>query len=129
LSLSGVLTNPQAALKKKRFVFAHARWEKFVAGLVAFLLAITGLATFYRFGVAHRPHVRRRAWAGALVAMVAWIVISWAFGAYVGSLGQYALFYGSLAAVAVLLFWLYLSSFALLIGAELNAQLEGVRDR
>jgi membrane protein len=46
----------------------------------------------------------------------------------VSSLGNYALYYGSLAAVAVLLIWLYLSSLALVFGAEVNAQLEGVRD-
>jgi membrane protein len=61
--------------------------------------------------------------------MSAFLLVSWAFGAYVSSLGSYALFYGGLAAVAVLLFWFYLSSLALLLGAELNAQLEGVRDR
>jgi membrane protein len=46
----------------------------------------------------------------------------------VGSLGRYTLYYGSVAAVAVLLVWLYLTSWSLLIGAELNAQLEGLRD-
>ncbi len=55
-------------------------------------------------------------------------MVSWAFGNYAVSIGDYALYYGSLAAVAVLLVWLYLTSLTLVIGAEVNAQLEGLRD-
>ena len=56
------------------------------------------------------------------------MLVSWAFEAYALSIADYALYYGSLAAVAVLLVWLYLTSLALVLGAEMNAQLEGVRD-
>jgi membrane protein len=91
-------------------------------------LGLSGMATFYRFSVEHPKGVRRRAWPGAFVAMTAFLVVTWGFGAYVSQLGSYALFYGGLAAVAVLMFWFYLSSLALLLGAEVNAQLEGVRD-
>jgi membrane protein len=92
--------------------------------LLAVGLAV--LAAFYRYGVEHPAGVRRRAWPGALVAVLAWLVVSWGFGNYVISLGKYAVYYGSLAAVAVLLVWLWLTSLALLLGAEVNAQLEGV---
>lgn len=99
-------------------------------GLIGVLLTlgVSGMAGFYRFSVEHPKGVRRRAWPGAFVAMTAFLVVTWGFGAYVSQLGSYALFYGGLAAVAVLLFWFYLSSLALLLGAEVNAQLEGVRD-
>ena len=90
-------------------------------------LGLSGLASFYRFSVEHPAGVQRRAWPGAFVAMTAFLVVTWGFGAYVSQLASYALFYGGLAAVAVLLFWFYLSSLALLLGAEVNAQLEGVR--
>ncbi|MBK6461378.1 MAG: YihY/virulence factor BrkB family protein [Myxococcales bacterium] len=97
-------------------------------GLGAFFaFAVCGVAIFYRLAVAYPIGVRRRIWPGAVLAIVLWLVISWAFGLYVGSLGQYTLYYGSLAAVAVLLVWFWLTSLALLIGAELNAQLEGAR--
>jgi membrane protein len=85
------------------------------------------LAGFYRFAVEHPAGVRRRVWPGAAAAIVWWLVVSWAFGAYVVSIADYALYYGSLAAVAVLLVWLYLTSLALVLGAEVNAELEGVR--
>jgi membrane protein len=103
-------------------------WEKLAVLLAFTLTALTGLATFYRVAVRHPAGVRRRVWPGALLAFTAWLVVSWGFGAYVSSLGRYALFYGSVAAVAVLLIWFYLTSWSLLIGAELNAQLEGLRD-
>ena len=64
---------------------------------VLLTLGLSGLASFYRFSVEHAPGVRRRAWPGAFVAMTAFLLVSWAFGAYVAQLGSYALFYGSLA--------------------------------
>jgi membrane protein len=62
------------------------------------------------------------------VAVGLWILISWGFGLYVRTLTDYAVFYGSLAAVAVLIVWLWLVCLAILVGAELNAQLAGLRD-
>jgi membrane protein len=92
------------------------------------LAAVGGLAAFYRLSVTHSRRVQRRALPGALLAVVLWIVVSWGFGLYMRSLVNYTVYYGSLAAVAVLLVWLWLMSLAILVGAELNAQLEGLRD-
>ena len=89
---------------------------------------MAALAAFYRFSVKHSARVARRVVPGAGLAVMLWLVASWAFGLYVSTLADYAAFYGSLAAVAVLLVWLWLTSFAILVGAELNAQLEGLRD-
>jgi membrane protein len=61
--------------------------------------------------------------------VVFWLIVSWAFGAYAVSVSAYALYYGSLAAVAVLLVWLYLTSLSLVLGAEVNADLERVDSR
>jgi membrane protein len=102
--------------------------ERSAALAVISLLGVAGLAAFFRFAVVHPPGVRRRAWPGAFVAFASWLVVSWGFSEYVSSLASYALFYGSVAAVAVLLVWFYLTSWSLLIGAEVNAQLEGLRD-
>jgi membrane protein len=115
-------------VKRRMNRLLEAPFEKWSLALVVLVLGVCGLAAFYRFAVEHPKGVERRAWPGAFVAMTAFLLVSWGFSAYVSSLSSYALFYGGLAAVAVLLFWLYLSSLALLVGAELNAQLEGVRD-
>ena len=99
-----------------------------LALLLSIAGAISGLGAFYWVSVSHTKRVRRRVFPGAALALGLWLVISWGFGLYVRTLSNYAVFYGSLAAVAVLLVWLWLTSLAILVGAELNAQLEGLRD-
>lgn len=100
-----------------------------VIGAIASLaIAIGGLSAFYRFAVSHKRSVKRRVLPGAVVAVALWVIVSWGFGVYVQSLTNYTVYYGSLAVVAVLLVWLWLVSISMLIGAELNSQLEGLRD-
>jgi membrane protein len=62
--------------------------------------------------------------SGAILATVFWLLASIGFSFYVENFGSYDKTYGSLAAVIILLFWLYISAFIILIGAELNGQLE-----
>lgn len=104
------------------------RWHR--QGIILIFAAIStlGLATFYRVAIVHPPGLRRYVWPGALAAMFFWGIASWAFGTYVRTLGNYALYYGGVATVAITLLWLYLTSLAFLIGAEVNAQLEGIRE-
>jgi membrane protein len=61
---------------------------------------------------------------GGVVATVLWVVASLAFSFYVSHFGNYNKTYGALAGVIILMFWLYLSAFVVLVGAELNAQLD-----
>jgi membrane protein len=81
------------------------------------------LASFYRFAVEHARRAKRRVWPGTIAALACWLGVSWGFGAYATSMADYAVFYGSLAAVAVLLVWLYLTSLSLIVGAEVNTLL------
>ena len=103
-------------------------WQRFGVLIVLIAMLCGGLATFYRTAVAHPPGIRRRVWSGTIVALLLWALVSWAFGTYVKTIAHYAVFYGSLATVAVTLLWFYLTSLALLVGAEVNAHLEGMRD-
>jgi membrane protein len=118
----------QHARSATKIAATRAPWERMLAVLVVMAVSLAGLAALYRFAVQHPPHVRRRSWPGATLAVVTWLLVSWVFASYATSLGRYAAYYGSLAAVAIVLVWLWLTSLALLLGAELNAQLEGVRD-
>lgn len=102
--------------------------ERALAAAISLAAIAAGLALFYRVAVSHSKKVKRRVWPGALLAVALWVVISWAFGVYARSLATYAVYYGSLTAVAVTLLWLWLTSLTILVGAELNAQLEGLRD-
>jgi membrane protein len=61
---------------------------------------------------------------GGILAVLVWVVASAGFAVYVANFGAYNKTYGSLASVIIFLVWLWLSNTALLLGAELNAELE-----
>jgi membrane protein len=60
---------------------------------------------------------------GGVLAVVMWMVVSAAFGLYVANFGSYNKTYGSLGAIVIFLVWLWLSNAAILLGAELNAEI------
>ena len=95
-----------------------ARW------VVLALLVLVALAVVYRFAPDRtNPRWRWLSW-GAVVALVLWLLGSVGFSFYVDNFGKYNQTYGALAAVIILLLWLYLSAFAVLLGAEFNAETE-----
>ncbi|HEX2396981.1 MAG TPA: YihY/virulence factor BrkB family protein [Solirubrobacteraceae bacterium] len=61
---------------------------------------------------------------GGIFAVVLWVIASAAFAFYVASFGSYNKTYGALAGVIIFLVWLWISNIAVLLGAELNAELE-----
>lgn len=61
---------------------------------------------------------------GAIVATVVWLIASIGFSIYSSTFGNYAKTYGVFAGIVVLLFWLWLSMYAILLGAEINAESE-----
>ena len=65
---------------------------------------------------------------GAVLAILTWVLASVAFGFYIGNFGKYNATYGSLGGIIVFLLWLWLTNIALLLGAELDAELERVRE-
>jgi membrane protein len=74
------------------------------------------------------PNVRQPGYRwvspGGLVAVVLWIVASAAFAFYVANFGSYSKTYGSMAAVIIFLIWLWITNLVMLLGAELNAEVE-----
>jgi membrane protein len=88
---------------------------------------VPAMFSFVAFLVLYRlvPHARTRVadvWPGALVATVFFEVVKNGFSLYVANFGRYDVIYGSLGAVVALLFWMYLSAVALLIGAEVACE-------
>ncbi len=61
---------------------------------------------------------------GSIAATILWLIATLLFGLYVGSFANYNATYGSLGAVVVLMMWLWVSAYAILIGAEINAEAE-----
>ncbi len=97
---------------------ALVRWP------VLLIMVMLVLAVIYRYAPSRRqPRWRWVSW-GAVAAAILWIVGSVLFSIYVTHFAHYDRSYGSLGAVVVLLLWLYLSSYSVLLGAELNAEIE-----
>lgn len=112
-----------------RFVRAGGEAEgapvgRMIAAVFGVLSATTALAGFFRIGV-HRPHVKRRVWPGAALTVAIGGIASFLFVLYAQHLAKFSIYYGSLTAVAIVLAWLWIWCGALLVGAELNALLEG----
>jgi membrane protein len=108
-------------------LLAHG-WQRVGVLVVFFVVSTAALAAFYRTATLRSRAVRHRVWPGAIVAIASWALVSWGFATYVATIADYAVFYGGLAAIAVILLWLYLTSLALLVGAEVNANLERARE-
>ena len=98
-----------------RVLFGVLRWP-FLAAVM-----LLGIGLLYRFAVEKGA----RGWlgfltTGALVAALGWVVASGLFAAYTASFASYGKTYGALASIVVLLLWLWLSSLAILVGAEID---------
>ena len=78
----------------------------------------------YRFAPSREEPRWRWVTPGALLAAGLWLVASLAFSFYVSNFGAYDAYYGTLGGVVVALLWFYISAYAVILGAELNAELE-----
>lgn len=87
-------------------------------------LALLGLAILYRYAPSRDEPKWRWVSPGAIAAVALWIAGTAAFSFYVGNFGSYNETYGALGGVIILLTWLWLSAFIVLMGAELNSEIE-----
>jgi membrane protein len=97
---------------------------KIAEWFVALCFVILAFALIYYYG----PDLKEQHWywitPGALVGVVLWLGVSFAFRIYLHFFNNYSKTYGSLGAVIILLFWLYVTGFAFLIGGEINSEIE-----
>jgi membrane protein len=103
-------------------VWWTVQWPILIGGL---LLAF---AVIYYLG----PNVKHPKWSflsfGSVFAVLIWLIASGAFAFYASRFGSYNKAWGSLSAVVVMLTWLWISSVALLLGAEINSEAERSRE-
>lgn len=126
LAFTIIVTGPEAG----RWLAGWLGWPdafdtvwRLVRWPLTFALATTGIAiVFYYAPDADQDWV----WItpGSIATTLLWIAFSLAFRLYVTRVGDYAATYGALAGAAILLLWLYFSGLALLIGGELNSEIE-----
>jgi membrane protein len=95
-----------------------ARWRALA------MLCLAALAMLYRFAPCRRAAKWRWVSPGAVVATVLWLVGATGFSFYVAHFPSYNQTLGLLGTIMMLLTWSYLTAFAVLLGAELNAELE-----
>lgn len=108
--------------------FGFASHQRTLIRAGSFLLLVAavmgGLALLYRYG----PDRKRPRWAwvtpGSIVATVIWVAASALFSYYVAQFATYDATYGPLGTVVAVMMWFYVTAYAVLLGAELNAELE-----
>jgi len=91
--------------------------------IVVILSMVFIFGTLYRYAPTKKMNWRNVI-PGAVFTSVGWIIVSLAFSYYVNNLSNYSRLYGSLGAVFVLMIWLYLTAIILILGAEINSELE-----
>ena len=101
-----------------RVALEALRW---VVLLVVLMIA---LAVLYRLAPDRDDPKFKWTSVGAVVAVVVWVLASVVFSLYVNNFGSYGKTYGALAGIVILLTWLWLSVVAILLGAEVNAEME-----
>lgn len=105
-----------------QWVWGIARWP------IAFCAILLFASLVYYLG----PNKEQRSWKwvtpGSIVGGLLWLLLSGLFAVYVTYAGNYTRTYGTLASGVILLLWLNYSAFALLFGAELNAELDRQAD-
>ena len=101
-----------------RTAWSVGRWPVLV-GIAVVLLSLL-------FWIAPNVKQPRFRWltVGGFVALVVWTIVSFGFGLYVANFGSYDKTYGSLGAIVAFIVWLYLSNSALLLGVEVNAEVQ-----
>ena len=99
-------------------VIAWMKWPVFA------VLTMIGLSVLYRYGPAREDAEWAWVTVGSVVATLLWMAGTIAFTIYVQNFGSYNETYGTIGGVIILLTWLWLSSFIVLAGAELNSEIE-----
>jgi membrane protein len=127
--LGGMLMLFLVAVVPPLFEWLHLGGVMRILGeVLRFLVLLSGmsfaLAVLYRYGP-KRTNARWR-WLspGAFIGSVLWLIFSYGFSFYVTHWGDYEATYGAIGGVIVLMIWLYISAFAVLLGAEIDAELE-----
>jgi len=95
-----------------------------IPGAIAFIIVYASIVVIYRFGPSQPPAAWRWITPGAVAAAVIWLIASIGFSYYLSNFSNYDATYGTLGTAIGLLIWLYISAFIVIVGADVNAELE-----
>jgi membrane protein len=105
-------------LNVDELIIGYFRWP------ILFGLIIVGVAVLYRYGPSRRLAKWRWISVGSVFAASAWLAVSSLFSWYLGNFANYNATYGALGAAVGLMMWMWLSTIVVLVGAELNSEIE-----
>jgi membrane protein len=100
------------------FLIIAVRWPLF------FVLATVALAAIYRYGPSRREARWQWLSIGSVAAAAGWLISSVLFSWYIANFGAYNATYGSLGAAVGMMMWMWISAIVILLGAQLNAEVE-----
>jgi len=128
-ALSVVLTGPIARQLGDVFGLGQAAVDFWTVAKWPFLALVVMLLVAILYWTS--PNVRHPGWSwvlpGSVIAVVLWVTASLGFTFYVGAFGSFSATYGSIGGVLVFLIWLWLTNIAILLGAEITAEIERTR--
>jgi membrane protein len=96
----------------------YARWPALA------ILNLLGLALLYRYGPSRKTPKWKWISVGSALASVTWLIGSGLLSYYLSNYGNYDATYGSLGAAIGLMIWMWMSTIVILLGAELNSEIE-----
>jgi len=93
---------------------------------ILILIVLVGgtIALLYRYGPSRRPPPNQHLFQGAIIATALWLIASVLLSFYVSHIARMGVTYGPLGAAVAIMLWFYVTAYAVLLGAEFNAQLE-----
>lgn len=123
VAVAGVLIAAPLFLEAARLsalegLLAPVRW------LIVLVMTAVAFTVLYRFAPSRTPARWRWVWIGAAFAAAVWLVGSLGFSLYVNRIAHFDATYGPLGAVIAFMIWVWFSIMAILVGAELNAEIE-----
>jgi len=121
--VSGVLVAVPNWLRSLGLAWAEALWTP-ALWLILAVLAASAFTAVYRYGPSREEARWRWVWPGGVSAALAWLVGSLGYSWYLNHVVRLDVTYGSLGAVMGFMLWIWFSALVVLIGAELNAEIE-----
>ncbi|MDR6623996.1 YihY/virulence factor BrkB family protein [Caulobacter segnis] len=122
-AVSAVLIVTPWLLKAARLSALEGFWAP-IRWLIVLVMTAAAFAVLYRFAPSRARARWRWVWIGAATASAGWLVGSLGFSVYVNQIAHYDAIYGPLGAIIAFMVWVWFSIMAILIGAELNAEIE-----
>lgn len=102
-----------------------AQWiSLYMPWIILVLIFAFSVAVLYRIGPSRRQAKFRWVLPGVILSTLLWVLVSFAFSRFVAEFGSYNKTYGGLSAAIILLIWFWLTAYVVILGAELNAELE-----